>query len=616
MGADVGATNDRPAFHTLSTEDVPALVDSGDPSRFVLELLKAERSRRMLLLRAFLDRVRQDIPAEEAAVAQAWTLLESAQQVVPEAVEEILMSPGTGIWVSSALRQLRDGTSGQLPLWMVTGHLSALAVAAATRARLSFSMKVPVHQGTVSLPGLGCASFEDLCVPPWATAHAVGQDGSLRITTAGSEVAIESDWRRSAPGWLPTRRLAIGPRRSALHLVLEEHDPYRTFSSPRAPRFLHPAEERVWRSSLGDAWSILLRDDPVVAEEMRSGPLLSLAPAEARERFRPYSSSAGEAFGGISASLPDSPAQLAATLVHEFQHIKLGALIHLEPLLHRAENENDRIELFYAPWRDDPRPLEGIIQGIYAFFGVTRFWRAHRRKSAASSLLADFEFALCRNQVWETLKDVGRHHRLTPTGRRLLRLLSEHCDAWVAEEVSQTGVRLAHEAATDHRARWRAHHLRPPVQAVEEAVRAWKRGDSHPPVLLETAPRSVPDTAAVCLDTAATLARHAIADPAALWGSRAEDQVVGAGRADVLLALGERSAARLVLVEQLRAENPPAGSWPLLGRALVDDPAQGEVSRFLLDFPERIRAVHEALSTAGSEQDDPIRLAAWLAKKR
>ncbi|MFI6276605.1 HEXXH motif domain-containing protein [Streptomyces sp. NPDC050988] len=527
-------------------------------------------------------------------------------------MEEILMSPGTGIWLSSALRRLRDSSSGQLPLWAVTGHLSVLAVAAATRARLSFSLGVPAFRGTVAFPGLGCATFP--AEEPWATAHATGRNGSLRVVAAGTEVRAEPDWQRSEPGWLPIRRLVLDARQSALRLVVEEHDPYRAFVGPRAPRTLTSGEEHVWRSSLTEAWGMLVRDEPVVAEEMRSGALVSLAPAEPRERFRPFSSSAGEAFGGVSASLPDSPSQLAATLVHEFQHIKLGALIHLEPLLRRAQMPNERKELLYAPWRDDPRPLEGLLQGIYAFFGVTRFWRAHRRSSgAAPSPLADFEFALCREQVWSTLNSVWRHPRLNPVGRRLLDTLGEHCALWVAEEVPDKELRLTREARASHHAMWRAHHLRPSRQAVDEAVRAWTRGDRYPPVLLEAPPRSVADTGADGLDTAAVLARHRITDPEGAWIHQAEKQVSGAGRADVLLTLGERSAARRILVEQLLAERPSAGVWALLGRALVDDPGQGAASRLLLRFPERARAVQEALRAADMEQADPVRLAAWLA---
>jgi hypothetical protein len=33
----------------------------------------------------------------------------------------------------------------------------------------------------------------------------------------------------------------------------------------------------------------------------------------------------------------------------------------------------------YAPWRSGPRPLNGLLQGAYAFLGVSGFWRQQRR---------------------------------------------------------------------------------------------------------------------------------------------------------------------------------------------------------------------------------------------
>lgn len=566
-------------------------------------------------MRGLLGLVPQDGDAG-AGISLAWALLERSQRLAPQAVEEILMAPGTGIWITSLLRQLRGDTSAKpLPLGMAAGRLSVMAAAAATHARLSFSLEVPIQWGIVSLPGLGCARFEERGQRAWATGRATGQGGSLRIVDAtGAEVWTGPDWRCHGPGWSPTRRLTVGRRSEALDLVLDEHDPYRNFSTPQEPRLLSERESEAWRLSLTEAWNFLIRDDPDLAEEIRCGPLLSIAPTAAREEFRPYSSSSGEAFGGISASRPDSSPQLAATLVHEFQHIKLGAMIHLEPLVRRVESFQDRLELFYAPWRDDPRPLEGLIQGFYAFFGVARFWRAHRQKSEGSgALLADFEFALCRDQVWSVLKGLERHHRLTAVGRRLVDLLVEHCETWRAEEVSRSAMRLAHDAIVDHRARWRAHHLRPDVRAVEETVSAWQRGDTLPPVSLGAPPRPVPDTQAVCLDIAATLARHVIADPTALWALRAEKRVGGARRADVLLALGELPAARRDLLEKVKTQDTPAGSWALLGRALADDPAHQETARFLLRFPERAKAVQEALTAAGVRRGDPLLLANWLA---
>ncbi|MGW1532297.1 HEXXH motif domain-containing protein [Streptomyces aureus] len=615
MGAEIGVARGRRAFHRFSAEDVTALVHDPEPGRLVVELVRAERSRRMLLMRGLLSLVPQYGDAGEG-IARAWALLERSQRVAPQAVEEVLMAPGTGIWITSLLRQLRSDTStGQLPIGVAAGRLSVMAAAAATRARLSFSLEVPIQWGIVSLPGLGCARFEEQGQQGWGTGRATGQGGSLRIVdVAGTEVWTGPDWRCHGPGWSPTRRLTVGRQGEALDLVLDEHDPYRNFSTPQQPRLLGEGESEAWRLSLTEAWNILIRDDPDVTEEIRCGPLISIAPTAAREEFRPYSSSSGEAFGGISASKPDSSSQLAATLVHEFQHIKLGAITHLEPLVKRVETLEDRVDLFYAPWRDDPRPLEGLVQGFYAFFGVARFWRAHRRKSEGSgALLADFEFALSRDQVWSVLKGLERHHRLTALGRRLVDLLVEHCEAWRAEEVSRPAMRLAHDAIVDHRARWRLHHLRPDVRAVEDAVSAWRRGDTLPPVSLGAAPRPVPDAQAVCLDIAATLARHVIADPTAQWAQGAEKRMGGAEQADVLLALGELPAARRDLLEKVKTQDPPAASWALLGRALADDPAHQETARFLLRFPERAKAVQEALTAAGVRRGDPLLLARWLA---
>ena len=35
-------------------------------------------------------------------------------------------------------------------------------------------------------------------------------------------------------------------------------------------------------------------------------------------------------------------------------------------------------EKVYAPWRQDPRPASGLLQGVYAHLGIVRFWQAQR----------------------------------------------------------------------------------------------------------------------------------------------------------------------------------------------------------------------------------------------
>jgi uncharacterized protein len=77
--------------------------------------------------------------------------------------------------------------------------------------------------------------------------------------------------------------------------------------------------------------------------------------------------------------------------------------------------------LFHAPWRDDLRPLEGLLQGTYAHLAVTAFWRA--RQEATTGAAADaagerftFWHAHTRDAI-ETLMNSGS---LTPLGMQFV----------------------------------------------------------------------------------------------------------------------------------------------------------------------------------------------------
>ncbi|MGV9994796.1 HEXXH motif domain-containing protein [Streptomyces sp. NPDC003374] len=614
MAAEATTTGDQLSFHRLAAPGVLALARGEGDEAVVAEMLRAERSRRLLLLRALDSGLARSGPGTPVPYEAAWALLARVQQHAPGVFEDVLMSPNTGMWVSLAVRRIRGRVYEDAPRWVVVGHLAALAAAAGARAGLDFTITVPVRGGLVPLPTLGCAVLPD--PRRWSTARVTGRAGRLRIRGPHGEVHAGPAWDRRGPHWLPVRRLTLGTGRDAKELVLEDLDPYRTFPRPTPPEPLSEADAGAWEHLLTSAWEILLRDDPQCVRAMRHG-LKSVAPTPARERFRPHSSTAGDAFGGVSASRPDDAPQLAATLVHEFQHTKLGGLMHLEPLLAPEPEPEEPAELFYAPWRDDPRPLGGLLQGIYAFLGVTRFWRAHRHSAQpAYAPLAHFEFALWRTQVWSTLCAVRGHERLTPLGRRVLDRLSERCARWLDDEVPRAELRLAHEVADDHAARWRAHHLRPPAAAVEEAVRAWRNGADRPPAALAAEPALVPDAGVRHLDTAAVLARHRLSDPGDSRRRPADgafgDGVDGAGEAEVMLARGDLAGARAAFTARLSAEAAPAGAWAGLGRCLAADPAHADASRLLRSFPERARAVQDALRTTGTPAD-PVHLATWLA---
>ncbi|MFD7599557.1 HEXXH motif-containing putative peptide modification protein [Streptomyces mirabilis] len=591
--------------HRLPPDSLTELAGGeGGPDTLGL-LIGAERSRRLLLLRILDD---------ATDLGPAWDLLIKAQRRAPHVVDELLMYPQTGMWLATALRRLR-GTSPQdePPPWVVLGHVAALAAAAALRAELDFTIEVPARHGRVPLPTLGCAVLP--VAEPWTTATVRAEAGRTVVETSGATVVVPVPPHSAGPGWHPVRRLSVGPDKLQLEVALDDVDPYRTYPWPTEPRPLSEAAAAQWRHVLERAWEVLLREQPGTAEAMQRG-VLSLSPTPARERFRPRSVTSGDAFGGIEASEPDDAVQLAVTLVHEFQHTKLGGLLHLTPLLTHDADENT--ELWYAPWRDDPRPLEGLLQGIYAFAGIAGFWHAHRRAAGTQQAMADFEFALWRTHVATAIEQIHRHPRFTPLGGALLDTLRNRCAGWLEEPVPEEQLALARLCAADHVARWRTHHLRPAAAAVEETVRAWLAEADGPPPSLAAEPELVPDPSVRWLDSLAMLVRYHLSgtDDGRPWSEAPEKtmaRVTGALPGDALLAAGDPTAARHAYVAHLAGEPGRAGAWSGLGHALkatADEPA---AARLLCHWPERARAVHESLLRSAATPPNPVRLATWLA---
>lgn len=57
--------------------------------------------------------------------------------------------------------------------------------------------------------------------------------------------------------------------------------------------------------------------------------------------------------------------------VHEASHIRLNLMRQFDPLWKDREPE----KLHESPWRQDPRPLSGIVLGVHAFLNVAQYYR-------------------------------------------------------------------------------------------------------------------------------------------------------------------------------------------------------------------------------------------------
>ncbi len=78
--------------------------------------------------------------------------------------------------------------------------------------------------------------------------------------------------------------------------------------------------------------------------------------------------------GAMVLSVVANPLEMADRIVHELHHDRLFCIEDLHPLLEQEGEDPGNGERYYSPWREDPRPLRGILHGLYVYLAVGRFW--------------------------------------------------------------------------------------------------------------------------------------------------------------------------------------------------------------------------------------------------
>ncbi|WP_436757278.1 HEXXH motif domain-containing protein [Streptosporangium sp. V21-05] len=425
--------------HRIPVKVFSELARGGGGAPAVGRLSAAQYSKHVLLVRGVLETARASGHAEAAAARRAYDLLATVQRRHPGAVDTVLRHSSVGAWARRTIRMLRAGDTRAAP-----GQLSALAAAAAIHSRTACDVDVPATDGVVTLPSLGQAILSPTV--SWATVECAAE--GAEVTADRTVVRIPGDPRLDAPGWRGLRSLSAEAGGMPLRLVVDDLDPYRMPETANIGGRLGGAEIERWQSTLRTAWDLLVRHHRTVAEEV-STAITVLTPLVAPPMGL-ASSSSRETFGCVALSTPPDASSLAVTLTHETQHAKLSALIDLVPLTLPDDGARH-----YAPWRDDPRPVPGLLQGAYAFLGVTGFWRRQRAlESGEAALRASAEFFRWREAsrlVTGTLLGSGR---LTPAGESFTAGMARRLDDWALESVPARARALGRERADEHRARW------------------------------------------------------------------------------------------------------------------------------------------------------------------
>lgn len=113
--------------------------------------------------------------------------------------------------------------------------------------------------------------------------------------------------------------------------------------------------------------------------------------------------------------------RVAEAIVHEVLHLQLALIERQCPLV----RQNVPVEVTYAPWRGEERPLSGVVHGLFVFRGIEHLWC----RLLGGTQSATREFARARTEEVRRQRDLVQRpeafNSLTAFGRRVFQRLIE-----------------------------------------------------------------------------------------------------------------------------------------------------------------------------------------------
>ncbi len=394
----------------LSVDDFDAIASALPYPRAVEKLREARLSQSVLgivsLARAGLD-------------AQAADLLAAAHEGDYVAVNQVLADPWVNVWAARVARD-RAGVPDR-------DRFRLVAAAAAMRAGVEpLPYPLAPAAGSLLLPTLGALN---------------GAGATDTVTLAGLV---------DQPGWQPIRHVDLGAPGVGPSIRLDDLDPYRDVHGPPAAGRLDDTALAHWRRMLRAAYELLAQYAPGYGAEIAAG-LVSIVPLQDRPGGA-LSSTHGDGFGGFAMTRPQIVPDLAATMVHEFQHSKLNVLERWAPLC-----EVGGPARYFAPWRPDPRPLRALLHGAYAFVAVAQTWHA-LRAAPEWEQSATRRFAYVRAELDRACADLAFAPGLTRAGELLTERLGRTVNALLDEPVPRPVEHQAQRQLARTERQWRARH--------------------------------------------------------------------------------------------------------------------------------------------------------------
>jgi HEXXH motif-containing protein len=588
------------ATHGLPEEAFMALAAGGGDSAVVQCLRAAQHSKQIMLLHAVAEAAKDADPASPAVVAfqPAYKLLTAVQERAPDAISWMFNLPHISAWAHDCLIRLDRGL---LPDF---GYLASAAASTAVRAGVSFELDVPVCDGVALLPGLGRFLLTDRHA--WLPLRCDGECVSIGpVTDAACSALVPDDGStEQIPHWQGTLAVRAVAEGQAWNILLETSDRYLDRYGLSMATTLTAAEAVAWRQLIQSAWQLLVSQHTWAAESIAEGVAV-IIPLTARSETDLDSATTPAAFGAIATSQPPAPVILAETLVHEFQHLKLCGLMDMVPLIEPCD------EKVYAPWRQDPRPAGGLLQGVYAHLGIARFWNAQRHVETEPDdiLRANVMFHRWRSTIEPATSTLLETGCLTAAGARFVEILRDEGLSLEPEAVPAKARNIAGEVALDHRLTWRLRHTMIDVAEVADLTAAYARGEPLGDRPLPEA-RIEDDTRKIDSTVRGRVLSLRYLEPRRF--GEAATAVPGLSKADVLLMRGDaENAVQAYRDEITAAADDQPDAW--IGLALaISRLARAPLQQAFTTQLPLMFDMHAHLRERGIASD-PLELADWFA---
>jgi HEXXH motif-containing protein len=575
-------------MYRLPQATFDALAAGGGDLAAVRFLHEAQQSKHTMLLHAVAS-----TSADTAAFLADHDLIARLQASSPDAVTWLFGLPQFGGWVYDSLTRLDQGFKPDV------GYLACLTAAVAVRAGAAVAIEVPVRAGRLVLPGLGWLSLES--DPGWIRLVCDGEKVTAGRLAMARRTLVPDDGSGPAGPWQGTPVIRAAADGLTWDVQLETGDVYLDRYTLPMSADLPELEIDRWRRRIQSAWAVLVRQHRVAAESIAAGVPV-IVPLRTQLESDLVSATTPAAFGAVATSWPPDPVTLAETLVHEFQHVKLGALMDMVRL---TEPGGPKV---YAPWRRDPRPAAGLLQGVYAHLGIARFWAAERNAEIEPDALLRAQAQFAR---WQPTIDVATRTLidtdcLTPAGLRFAHRLRAAGQRLESERVPGPAREIADEVALDHKLTWQLQHLAFDPTEIGQFAKAYEHGDPRPPAtqlasVIRENTREVGSTVRSRLLSLRYLAP-------ARYRELCANGRLQLSQADVMLFTGEPDAAIRLYRDQIRdSAVPRPEAWIGLALAVHRLPQAPLREPFATSLPVMFD-VHSRLS----EACDPIDLAGWF----